>query len=185
MGRIFTASSLLLSVAALLAGCMSPAHTASPGTTAPATLPSFDGLQASNPKATTVADGVVQYAWDGTTGAGVSAILVTERPQDPLLQETFQVDSRVGYVEANISLDPSLGSIVALVTDDHGHLQCGAVNFLPHTSCTVPVPANDTAKATWKLTVQTAYETQPHLPTGALQPPVGRCGCVSYAVWTV
>lgn len=146
---------LLVAAAPLLAGC------ALPGATLDASREdgpvSFEGLEAANALETLDADGVRTFVFEGAT-KGSTNLLVQVPPGSDLL-EAFEVDGRVGYVEANVSLERSelLGGegLIAMVRDADGRILCGAVSFLDPPACTAPV-TGASSEQEWTLDVRAA-----------------------------
>lgn len=155
----------------LLAGCLSTTPSATQGGGA-TDAPSLADLAAKSAKATLDnADGTRTFQYEGETGGGASAILVTRGLKDPLLTDSFLVDNRVGFVEVNVTLDPAQGnSVAAEILDDTGKVQCAALSYMANPTCTVPVPANLSKPATWGIRVMTGYPTSATLTETPGQP---------------
>ena len=149
----------VLAVAALLAGCTDQSLGLLGLGKAP-DAPLTDLAATHAKKALDNVDGTRSFLWDGVTTGGASAVLVTkDLAQQPALNESFDVDNRVGFVEANVTYKDDVGgSLVALIKDNQGRVQCGAVSFLNPSTCTVPVPVNATSKVPWRVIVTSGYE---------------------------
>ncbi|MHB8603746.1 MAG: hypothetical protein ACYDCK_00720 [Thermoplasmatota archaeon] len=146
-------------VAAVFAGCVKPGSPLGGlGANAPV---SFADLSAANAKSTvTNVDGTKSFFFEGTS-ATYADVLIQGTPQTPSLDEKYDVDSRVGYVEANITYDASSGTnVYAQLVDDQGRIQCGTGLVVPH-DCTAPVPSNTSGKIQWRIQVVTGYPTGP------------------------
>ncbi|MEA3202170.1 MAG: hypothetical protein QOE90_3598 [Thermoplasmata archaeon] len=150
----------LLLVLALLAGCLGAAPAAQQQPPA-APVGSLKDLTATAAKTTLDnADGTRTFQYEGQTQGGASAILLTQGVKDPLLEDAFKVDDRVGFVEVNVTLDASQGnSVIAELIDEAGKVQCSALSFMANPTCTVPVPSNLTTPVSWKVRVNTGYPT--------------------------
>ena len=140
----------LLLAAPVLAGCVSPAAQLDGSSEPPAT--DFSGLSAPNAAQTALnADGTLSFVFEGVTKGGATVLLSVPREGD--LVERFQVDERVGYVEARIEMDEGptgAEGLIAMVQDAEGRTQCGALTMLDPPTCTAPVVGG---AAEWEVAV--------------------------------
>ena len=145
-----------LVAAPLLAGCALPGASLDPGAT-PAAV-DFSGLAAANAVDTLVhEDGTVSFVFEGVTKGSANAL--AQVPPGSEMLEAFEVDARVGYVEAMVEVGSDAlgaGALIAMVRDDEDRVQCGAITYLDPPTCTAPVPNATQSKAEWKVDVRPA-----------------------------
>ncbi|MHB8586527.1 MAG: sialidase family protein [Thermoplasmatota archaeon] len=145
----------LLPLAAALAGCIATPSATLTTKSLDASSAPFSGLMAPNAKATLVnADGTKTFQFEGTSTPSVSVVITTVSPSGSAsLLQAFDVDSRVGFVELNLTYDGSSGTnVYGWLLDQWGRVECGTGIPTPH-DCTAPIPANTTSKVQWHVEV--------------------------------